>query len=53
VLLDPGLKSRPYVKAGRLENLVKSHVSGRQNHTTELHRILTLELIQSQLIEAR
>ncbi len=34
-----------------LENLVKSHVAGRGNFTSEIHRMLALELIQRELIK--
>ena len=51
VLLDPHTASRPYLNERRLEEIVKSHIQGRGNYTLEIHRVLTLELIQRQLIE--
>jgi len=51
VLLDSRARSRPYLQGARVEEMVKSHTSGRENHTYAIHRILTSELIQRQLIE--
>lgn len=44
MLLDSRTLSRPYVHRGVLESLVKQHVQGVANFTTEIHRLLTLEL---------
>ena len=52
VLLDPRTRSRPYLRGHRLEAMVKSHIAGRANFTSELHCMLALELIQRELIEA-
>jgi hypothetical protein len=35
-----------------LERMVKGHVTGSANYTLELHRLLTLELIQRTLLES-
>ena len=51
VLLDTKTKSRPHVAGERLETLVKEHLSGRRNHTLELHQVLSIELIHRQLID--
>jgi len=51
VLLDPRTLGRPYLLGASVQGMVKSHTSGRENHTYALHRILTSELIQRQLIE--
>jgi asparagine synthase (glutamine-hydrolysing) len=53
VLLDPRSLSRSYVRKERLEQVVKDHASGRWNYTSELHKVLRLELIQRQLLEWR
>jgi asparagine synthase (glutamine-hydrolysing) len=53
MLLDPRALARPYVRKERVEQIVNDHASGRGNHTSELHRLLRLELIQRQLIERR
>jgi hypothetical protein len=49
--LDPRTLGRPYFQGACLERMVKNHVSGRENHTFDIHRILTSELLQRQLIE--
>lgn len=51
VLLDPRTLARPYLSGASVERIVNRHTSGRENHTYALHRILTSELIQRQLIE--
>ncbi len=51
VLLDARTTSRPYLQGAYIERMVMNHTSGRENHTYALHRILTSELLQRQLIE--
>jgi asparagine synthase (glutamine-hydrolysing) len=51
VLLDPRTRSRPYLNGRQLEKIVKDHTQGTRNYTTEIHWLLTSELIQRQLIE--
>jgi asparagine synthase (glutamine-hydrolysing) len=53
VLLDPRTLARPYLNGRRVETIVRDHVTGRRNHTNEIHRLLTCELIQRQLVEMR
>lgn len=45
VLLDPTALSRPYLDRNCVERLVHRHVSGRGNHTMEIHMLLTLDFI--------
>jgi asparagine synthase (glutamine-hydrolysing) len=45
ILLDPRTLSRPYINPQKLESIVRSHVSGNGNYTTELHKVLSLELV--------
>jgi asparagine synthase (glutamine-hydrolysing) len=45
MLLDPLALSRPYVERKGLEAVVRGHLKGDQNYTTELHKVLTLELV--------
>jgi asparagine synthase (glutamine-hydrolysing) len=52
MLLDSRSESRPYLRKGCLEKMVNSHAEGRANYTSEIHQILTLELIHRQLIES-
>jgi asparagine synthase (glutamine-hydrolysing) len=51
MLLDPQSRSRPYLDGRRLESMVKSHIRGTGNFTSEIHRILTAELIHRQLLD--
>jgi asparagine synthase (glutamine-hydrolysing) len=44
MLLDSRSLSRPYVERNALESMVQKHVTGEANYTTEIHRLLTLEL---------
>jgi len=52
ILLDPLTLSRPYLHKSAVETMVASHLTGTRNHTTELHKLLTLELIQRLFFEA-
>ena len=51
VLLDPQALGRPFLRGRRVEEIVKAHVRGQANHTWELHKLLTSELIHRNLIE--
>jgi len=44
ILLDPRTLSRPYLHRHALEAIVRDHLRGDRNYTTEIHRLLTLEL---------
>jgi asparagine synthase (glutamine-hydrolysing) len=44
ILLDPRTLSRPYIERNTLETMVSHHLKGDRNYTTEIHRLLTLEL---------
>jgi asparagine synthase (glutamine-hydrolysing) len=46
ILLDRRTLSRPYLNRNSLESIVEGHLSGRQNNTTAIHKLLTLELLQ-------
>jgi len=50
-LLDSDARSRPYLRANSLEEILKAHTSGQRNYAFEIHKILTLEFIQRKLIE--
>ena len=52
LLLDSKSRSRAYLDGKRLEPLVNAHISGSNNFTTLLHKLLSLELIQRVLLEA-
>ena len=51
MLLDSRTLSRPYIQRSALEDMVVSHLKGIQNHTTEIHRLLTLELLHRQFLD--
>jgi asparagine synthase (glutamine-hydrolysing) len=52
VLLTEKAAGRAYLDGMNLKKIVLDHTEGRGNYTTELHKILTLELMQRQLIDA-
>lgn len=51
VLLDQRTLSRPYINKRYVEKAVISHMKGFGNYTLEIHKLLTSELVQRQLIE--
>jgi asparagine synthase (glutamine-hydrolysing) len=51
MLLDSEARSRPYLRAHSLEKIVKAHTNGYRNYAFEIHKILTLELIQRKFVE--
>ncbi|MGB8772121.1 MAG: hypothetical protein WCC92_21105 [Candidatus Korobacteraceae bacterium] len=52
MLLDDRTLSRPYIRRKGLENVVNGHLKGNQNYTTEIHKLLTLELLHRLFIDA-
>ena len=51
ILLDPRTLGRPFIRKAALEELVGSHTSGYRNYTLEIHKLLTIELVQRQLVD--
>ena len=51
MLLDPRSLSRPYVERKGLEAVVRGHLKGDRNYTTEIHKVLTLELLHRLLLD--
>jgi asparagine synthase (glutamine-hydrolysing) len=51
ILLDPRTLSRPYLNGKGVEEIVNSHTLGHRNFTQEIHWLLTIELIERNLIE--
>lgn len=45
MLLDPRSLSRPYIDRRGLEVVVQGHLKGDRNYTTEIHKVLTLEIV--------
>jgi asparagine synthase (glutamine-hydrolysing) len=52
VLLDTKALSRSYLLKGRLETMVEGHLSGSSNYTSEIHTLLTLELVQRLFLDS-
>jgi len=53
VLLDPRTLSRPYLEGRRLEAMVSGHLKGDRNFTTEIHKVLTLELLHRLFLDSK
>jgi len=53
MLLDARTLSRPYLNRSVVEQVVRGHLSGTANYTTEIHRLLTLELQHRLFIDSR
>jgi len=51
MLLDPRALARPYLEKKRVETIVKGHIKGNRNYTTEIHRLLSLELLHKLFID--
>ena len=52
MLLDTRSLSRPYVQREGLKAVIRGHLKGNRNYTTELHKLLTLELICRLFLES-
>jgi asparagine synthase (glutamine-hydrolysing) len=53
MLLDRRTLSRPYLQPKTLEEMVEGHLRGNRNYTSEIHQILTLELIHRLFIDSK
>jgi asparagine synthase (glutamine-hydrolysing) len=51
MLLDPRTLSRPYLQKKHVQQIVGDHTRGLGNFTRELHKLLTLELIERTLLQ--
>lgn len=51
VLLDPASLKRPYLNGAAVETLVTRHLRGTHNYTTEIHRLLSLELFHRLFVD--
>jgi asparagine synthase (glutamine-hydrolysing) len=51
ILLDPRASARDYVNGAAVERLVADHIAGRSNHTIEIHKLLSLELLRRTLLD--
>jgi asparagine synthase (glutamine-hydrolysing) len=52
MLLDPRTLSRPYLQRATVESMVNGHVKKGENHTSEIHKLLSLELIHRLFIDS-
>ncbi len=53
MLLDPRSLSRPYLRPETVRSIVNGHLKGNRNYTTEIHRLLTLELAHRLFLDPR
>ena len=53
MLLDSRTLSRPYLQRKKVEAIVQGHIKGDRNYTTEIHKVLTLELIHRLFLDLR
>jgi len=53
MLLDPRTLNRPYINKDRIQQIVTKHVRGEGNHTFEIHKLLSLELLSRSLLDRR
>jgi len=52
MLLDPRTLSRPYLERKAIEPMVQGHLKGDRNYTTEIHKVLTLELMHRLFLDS-
>jgi asparagine synthase (glutamine-hydrolysing) len=52
ILLDPRTLARPYLERRGVEAVVRGHLKGNRNYTTEIHRLLSLELIHRIFVDS-
>ena len=50
-LLSPSAAVRNYFRGDALARMVEDHIRGAANHTLDIHRALTVELIHRHLLE--
>jgi asparagine synthase (glutamine-hydrolysing) len=53
MLLDPRSLARPYVNSEAVGRIVDGHLKGNRNYTTEIHRLMTLELTHRLFLDSR
>jgi asparagine synthase (glutamine-hydrolysing) len=53
MLLDPLTLSRPYLERKGVEAIVRGHLKGDKNHTSEIHKVITLELLHRLFLDPR
>jgi asparagine synthase (glutamine-hydrolysing) len=53
MLLSSRSLARPYLERKRVERIVNAHLRGNRNYTTEIHRLISLELLHRLFIDNR
>jgi asparagine synthase (glutamine-hydrolysing) len=53
MLLDPRTLSRPYLNRKAVEEIVYGHLKGGRNYTTEIHKLLSLELLHRLFLDSQ
>jgi asparagine synthase (glutamine-hydrolysing) len=53
MLLDPRSLARPYLTPQGVRAVVNGHLKGNRNYTTEIHRLITLELTHRLFLDSR
>jgi asparagine synthase (glutamine-hydrolysing) len=53
MLLDPRSLARPYLTPKAVRTMVNGHLKGNRNYTTEIHRLVTLELAHRLFVDSR
>jgi asparagine synthase (glutamine-hydrolysing) len=52
MLLDRRSLNRPYLQRQRVEEIVREHLKGRRNYTSEIHQLLTLEIFHRLFLDS-
>jgi asparagine synthase (glutamine-hydrolysing) len=53
ILLDSRTLARPYLERIGVEAVVRGHLKGNRNYTTEIHRLLSLELLHRLFLDSQ
>lgn len=53
MLLDQRSLARPYLRPEAVQTIVNGHLKGNRNYTTEIHRLITLELTHRLFLDSR
>ena len=53
MLLDRRTLSRPYLEPKRVEAVVNGHLKNGLNYTTEIHKLLSLELLHRLFLDSQ
>ena len=53
MLFDSRTLTRPYLERSGVEAIVRSHLKGNRNYTTEIHRLLSLELLHRLFLDSK